>query len=124
MCSYQVPTVPREKVGTEHTSPLYTPFVPPGMFVATVGGPVMEGVIAGDGRENSRVLEDFGSQDVVERDGGNAQMGAGSEDAMVSAMILCLCVCVCVCVCVSMGDCCHCALPEVEYLHHKVTSFN
>ena len=90
-------SVPKERMGSNQTSPQYTPFIPPGMFVTTLNSSAfVEGggaAAVGSGRRgNPRMPDNYGNVelDVTEKDvssGYGSQLGAHSEDTTVSLIV-------------------------------------
>ena len=100
-------SVPKDRLGGDQTSPQYTPFVPPGMFMTTVNNSAAfvegggGGGAVGSGRArggNPRMPDDYGNVE-LEKDvssGYGSQLSAHSEDTTVSLIVhttkmLCLC---------------------------------
>ena len=93
-------SVPKERMGGDQTSPQYTPFIPPGMFMTTINSSVAfiegsGGGAVGSGRGkggNPRMPDDYGNValDVTEKDvssGYGSQLSAHSEDTTVSLIV-------------------------------------
>lgn len=92
-------SVPKERLGSEQTSPQYTPFIPPGMFVTTLntsafieGGGGSGAVGSGRRGGNPGMPDSYGNveHNVTEKDvssGYGSQLEAHSEDTTVSLIV-------------------------------------